>query len=111
MTDIIHANADRIQELFGQSEQHTMRIQMDSEIANIKIKCDSVLCAGIVRPLFRALDTAEIVCKYADEFIKQAATTESSIDNLKIALAMMEARNAIAHEIRLLAGRLRHKNE
>ena len=111
MTDIIQTNADRIQELFGQSEQHTMRIQMESEIANCQIKYDSVLYAGIVRPLFRALDTAEIVCKYADEFIKLAATTESSIDNLKIALAMVEPRNAIANETRLLADRLRHKNE
>ena len=106
MTDIIHANADRIRELFGQSEQHTMRIQMESEIANCQIKYDSVLCAGIVRPLFRALDTAEIVCKYADEFINLAATTESSFDNLKIALAMVEPRNAIANETRLLADRL-----
>jgi hypothetical protein len=116
MTDIIHANADRIQELFGQSEEYSvaagdMRKQMNIKIANIRVQNEITMAAGIIRPLFRTLDMAEIVCKYADEFIKLAATTESSIDNLKIALAMMEPRNAIAHETRLLADRLRHKNE
>ena len=116
MTDIIHINTNRIQELLCQAEEYSvvagdMRKQMNSKIANIRVPNESTMAAGIVSQLFRALDTAEIVCKYADEFIKLAATTESSIDNLKIALAMMEPRNAIAHETRLLADRLRHKNE
>ena len=116
MTDIIPINTTRIRELFCQAEEYSvatgdMRKQMESEIANIRVQTDSMMAAGVVIQLLRTVDTAEIVCKYADEFIKLAATTESSIDNLKISMAMMESRNAITSEIRLLADRFRHRNE
>jgi len=130
MTDIIHINTTRIREMFCQAEEYSvatgdmrkqmeseitnagdMRKRMESEIANIRVQTDSMMAAGVVIQLLRTIDKAEIVCKYADEFIKLAATTETSLDNLKISMAMMESRNAIESEIRLLADRFRHKNE
>lgn len=109
MTDIIQTNITHILELFANAEQHLpcteqLRTRMDSDISNIHIDYDHVMCAGIVQPLFRTLETAEIVCKYVLEFTELAKN--GKLEVLRIALQMIEHRNAIASEIKLLVGRL-----